>query len=1142
VYKTISKHPTLSLFCLLILFFQSCSPPVAEAPAPPTVLAPERAAELAKEIREEVSVRLADNLNLSLWASDSLSPDPVALFMDEQGRAYITRTNRIEHSEFDIRGYRNWMTESISWQNVEDRRNFLRDTMDAAHSDVNDFMEDLNQDSIRDWHDLTVEKEQVFRIEDKSGDGVADYAQLILEDFNTEITDLAMAFLKHEDDYFIGVAPDLWRLKDHNKDGIIDSKESISHGYQVHIGFGAHGMSGLTVGPDGKIYWGIGDIGMNVVDKSGKRWSYPNRGVIVRANPDGSDFEVYAHGVRNTHEFVFDKYGNLISVDNDGDHPGEQERLVYLINGSDSGWRINWQFGKYTDPDNNTYKVWMDEKMYKPRWDGQAAYFLPPVANYHSGPTGMLYNPGTALSEHWYDKFFIVEFTGSPARSSVYAFELKPKGAGFEFVGEEEVMNGILATGLQFGPEGALYAADWIEGWGAKDRGRIWKIDDDRGMGAAIRKETQQLIQQDFTSKTADDLLPLLHHQDMRIRQKAQFALAKRGNKSLSTFQAAITQKEQQLGRIHGIWGIGQLAQKDVSQAQHLVALLQDDDEEIRAQAAKIIGDVRYADAAENLLPLLKDYMPRVRLMATEALGRMAYKGAVQGILDMAEDNNDEDTYLRHAAAIALARIGESEPLVALHDHPSEALKTVAIVALRRMQAPGIREFLNDENEYILAEVARAINDDYSIEEALPDLARLLNKEGLTNEPLIRRIINANLRVGESENIALLANFAMQEDAPVAMRAEAIATLGVWQKPSVLDRVDGRMRGLNKRDPAEVQRIIKPILANLLIAENDAIKMAGAEAAGKLQIKESANTLFDLVNNNKVAAVRVAALKALFNLNDPKINEAVEIALNETQKEVRLSALELIPELDISEEKAVDLFATLLQTGSIAEQQTALEALAKYDANTVRPLFLDLLTNLKKGNVEPAIQLELIEAIEATEDEQLLAELESYNNSRYTQNILDQFRECLEGGAYWPGRNIFASNQAAQCTRCHALGDWGGDVGPDLTNIANVLSREELLESLVNPGARIAPGYGAVTISLKDGTELSGIIAEETASNLILKLNEEDRIISKSDIEKRQNAPSAMPPMNGVLSKRELRDLVEFLSSLKNQEPTVSTH
>ena len=63
-------------------------------------------------------------------------------------------------------------------------------------------------------------------------------------------------------------------------------------------------MSGLTEGPDGKIYWQIGDIGANITSVDGKNFKHPNSGVIVRSNPDGTDFEVFASGLRNTHEFV----------------------------------------------------------------------------------------------------------------------------------------------------------------------------------------------------------------------------------------------------------------------------------------------------------------------------------------------------------------------------------------------------------------------------------------------------------------------------------------------------------------------------------------------------------------------------------------------------------------------------------------------------------------------------------------------------------------------------------------------------------------------------------------------------------------------------------------------------------------------
>src|SRR5690606_29857046 len=128
----------------------------------------------------------------------------------------------------------------------------------------------------------------------------------------------------------------------------------------------------------------------------------------------------------------WDEYGNIIGVDNDGDHAGEHERIVYLINGSDTGWRNIWQLGKYSDPKNNDYKIWMDEGYYKPRFPEQSALILPAIAPYRTGPAGMVYNPGTALSENWRKHFFVASFTGVGANSTIDAFTLVPSGASFE--------------------------------------------------------------------------------------------------------------------------------------------------------------------------------------------------------------------------------------------------------------------------------------------------------------------------------------------------------------------------------------------------------------------------------------------------------------------------------------------------------------------------------------------------------------------------------------------------------------------------------------------------------------------------------------------------------------------------------------
>jgi hypothetical protein len=188
---------------------------------------------------------------------------PIAIDIDDFGKLYYTTTDRQKNSEFDIRGHRDWEIPSIQLQSVEDRRAFLRKELSPENSSRNKWLKDLNGDSSHDWRDLTVEREKVYRMEDLNADGVADLSQLVVDDFNDEVTDVAGGLLAHGDDLYVAVAPDLWRMKDKNGDGIRDEKTSISHGYGVHIGFGGHGMSGVEMGPDGRLYWQIGDIGFN---------------------------------------------------------------------------------------------------------------------------------------------------------------------------------------------------------------------------------------------------------------------------------------------------------------------------------------------------------------------------------------------------------------------------------------------------------------------------------------------------------------------------------------------------------------------------------------------------------------------------------------------------------------------------------------------------------------------------------------------------------------------------------------------------------------------------------------------------------------------------------------------------------------
>jgi quinoprotein glucose dehydrogenase len=1100
--------------------------PVKEFPASFT-------AGFADSVARLVNPKVDSGLQLTLWGIDSLVISPVAIEVDDYGAIYYNKTNRQVNSEFDIRAHSNWEIASISLQTVEDRRKFLHTELAPENSERNKWLTDVNGDGSRDWRDLTVETEHIYKLVDIDGDGVADRSQLVVNDFHDEVTDVAGGVLAHGNDLYVAVAPDLWRMRDKNGDGIPDEKTSISTGYGIHIGFSGHGMSGVEMGPDGKIYWQIGDIGFNGVGPDGTKWEYPNSGVIARANPDGSDFEIFAAGLRNTHEFAFDEYGNLISEDNDGDHAGEKERLVYIVNGSDAGWRSNWQYGKYNDPDNNTYKVWMDEKLFLPRFEGQAAYIVPCITNYVSGPAGFAYNPGTALGPQYKNHFFVAEFTGSPANSWVHGFTLKPQGAGFELGSSKKVVGGILPTGLDFGPDGALYIGDWIDGWGTGAYGRIWKLDDPQHANAAIRKEVKELLAAEFSKRSPEELYKLLHHEDLRVRKKSQFELVKRGKESVVFFETALQQREHQLARVHAIWGLTQLARQDASIAERLVPYLNDADAEIRAQVAKWLGDIRYRPAADFVMILLRDTNSRARFFAAEALGRMQYAPAVGPIIEMLRANNDKDVYLRHAGSLALARIGQSAPVRALAKDNSRAVRIAAVVALRRMSDPGVAEFLNDKDEFIVTEAARAINDDLSIPDALPALADLLATTKFRNEALIRRAINANLRVGTERALANLLAYAKNNANPAPMRMEAIETLSVWPKPSVLDRVDGRLRGVVERDPAQVRQLAGPVFMELVKSPEAGVRMAAARAIGKLQIKDAVPMLQPLLKSDRDLKVRKSALQSLALLEADDLAEVIRIGLSDKEKEVRVVALDLLGKTSLPPAKMATMLWDVISTKTVEEKQAALNTLATIPLSDARPVFEKVLDQLAAGKLTQEIRIELEEAVDSAKSAELKERLNAILAKLDDGNPLAPFAGALYGGNPSLGGDIFYDNGSARCIRCHAINDYGGNAGPRLNDISKRLTRLQLLEAMVDPSARIAPGYGIVTLKLKSGEMISGVLLEDGPEALVIKSGDgPQQTISTADIEKRINAASSMPNMGQLLTKKEIRDLVSFLSTL----------
>lgn len=1104
----------------------------ATAPAPRLVLeehdrVPHADIADASEDAQQALARVVvpAGLEVSLWAAEPMLANPVAAAFDEHGRLFVSETYRYRTSVLDIRNYMGMLEQDMALRTVDDRLQMIRDV----------FGEQSSQ--------LAIESERVRLVEDRDGDGVADYSTVFAEGFNTELDGIASGVLARKGEVWFTNIPSLWRLTGDPAEGDRPSKatkrEELLRGFGVRFGYTGHDFHGLAFGPDGKLYFSIGDRGTHVTTPEGYVVARPDEGAVYRSNPDGTELELFAYGLRNPQELVFDEHGNLWTGDNDCDN-GDLERLVYLVEGSDSGWRVGHQHAPLRNAG-----MWNREHLWLPRFPGQPAYILPPVCNIEDGPSGLTYYPGTGLTPEYRGHFFITHFKGSIASSGVQSYQVRPEGATFVPTASSQFVGGLLPTDVMFGPDGRFYVIDWVEGWPKSRKGRVYAVQAaNEDPGAKERRlAMKRLFSEGMEKRGETELIDLLAHPDQRIRQEAQFELADRGPKSIPALQAlAEDAGAAQLARLHAIWGLGQLARVSKEALQSLPGLLSDADAEVRAQAVKLLGDHKAGDAYEAVLARLVDEAPRVRFFAAQSLGKLGRPEATPALLAYLRRNDDRDTYERHAAVHALERIGATPALAAAVKDSSRAVRLGALLVYRRLGDATAAEFLNDSDPFIVQEAVRAIND-APIPAAFPALAAHLQRTPLKDENQALRVLNAHFRLGKPENARALAAFAARADAPDVLRGEALVHLAAWGAPPARDRIVGLYRPLPDREAGPAVAALTAQLPALLGEGPVLVRERTLAAIESLKIDGAIPELHRLVADEKSpSTIRARALSVLEALNDPKLIDAAKVASNSTTSTVRLAALPILARL--SPEQTLPLVSRLAREGNGIEQRQAYATAGKLDLPETTNILVEGLERLAAGKVDVAAQFELLEAAEKSGSPKVKALLE-HQQAAWAQGSdpLAPFRGALSGGNPRAGADVFYDHPVMACVRCHKVWGSGGEAGPDLSMIGRQQSPEYILESVIKPNARIAPGFDVIAVTLRDGTVEAGTVVSETADTLHLRRADlTETTVPVNQIVKREAAPSSMPEIyQAVLSRTELRDLMAFLLNLNsNREPPIN--
>jgi len=1063
-----------------------------------------------------------------LWAAEPDVSQVVAFDVANDGRVFTVETFRAWRGVPDIRGIMDWLDEDLACRSVDDRLAMMQRHLGKA--------------GMADYYKNT---ERIRLLRDTRDIGRADFSQVFADNFATPLDGVASGVLARGRDVWFANIPNVWLLRDDNLDGVADSRRSISYGHGIRVGFLGHDLHGLTWGPDGRLYFSIGDRASVLKTPNGTVGT-PDTGAVFRCNPDGSGIEMFYSGLRNPQELVFDEWGNLFTGDNNSDG-GDQARWTYLIEGGDSGWRIGWQFLEQPNPRG----PWNSEKMWMPQNDAQPAYLTPPIKNITAGPSGNAYYPGTGLGPEWQGTFTLCDFRGSGAGSGVWSFKLKPKGASFELVEDRKLVWAIEATDGTWGPDGAFWISDWVDGWEPVGKGRIYRFFDTNTIGAPIVKETRALLASDFSGKSDDALRDLLAHPNFRVRQAAQFELASRGDRGIEPLARLAATGRSLHARLHAIWALGQIqsyAHKPGREAKSeeldaLLPLLKDPEATVRANAARVLGDAAYAPALAGLTALTTDADAHVRALGTIALGKLQQRGSMPALFEVLRANGDRDPFLRHAAVQALVTVDDFDALEAAVSHPDPSVRMGVLLAMRRLGRPEIAAFVSDADPRLVTEAARAIND-LPIAGALERLADLAAKPlDAENPALARRVLNANYRFGTKDTAAALAAVAGRADAD-AYRVEALDALAVWPANGGRDRVTGLWRPTAfHRDARIPGEALKPVITELVGSGPNSVRAAAARAAGVLHLTVASPVLATAVTERQGdAAVRTAALTALSRLQTPEYPAALAAAQDDPEEAVRKVALKLSveapPVASSGASPVVDPTARLaevLDRGALAEKQNALASLAKVSTPSASGLLRKWMQNLLEGTLPAELQLDVLDAAAAHADLKPLVTQWTTAHAATGTNDITPWRVALTGGNADAGRAVFLERAEVACVRCHKVGGEGGEVGPELAGLVAQRGREYVLQSILYPNAGIAEGFESVLVTLKNGSVYAGVIKSETPEELELNSPEDGLMtLKKSDIVEREKGLSGMPEgMGELLSKQDLRNLIEFLASAK---------
>ncbi|MCA9199260.1 MAG: HEAT repeat domain-containing protein, partial [Planctomycetales bacterium] len=628
--------------------------------------------------------------------------------------------------------------------------------------------------------------------------------------------------------------------------------------------------------------------------------------------------------------------------------------------------------------------------------------------------------------------------------------------------------------------------------------GRIWRITaKNRDLIPVLNLETM----------STSELVPLLASPEPWRKQQARIVLQDKGAAevlpALNAWLESLPADHPELERLQleALWMCQSLDEWNLPLLEKLLAA---NEPHVKAAAVRVLSHWQWnvPNSLEWLAKLAQDPFARVRLEAVRALALSDSPAACP--LAMAALDFPVDRYLDFALWLT-ARDTQDRWLPALKNGEIDFGGNAhhLTFALQAIETPDVSAMLlsllqqNNFPEVARANILRTVATTSvqpqelmavlieCIDGPLPSAARANLLETLTSATGQKKLVPA----GAHGNLQELESLVKPDEGQLA--AAALKAIGQWNSPNALARLQN-----------VVQNTDYPV----------SLQMAALDGLSRLPNQQGTEILQSTAENAEDSPLRIFAAARLI-----ESNRQVGVA----------TSVKLLSQLSASEDPA-ELVRSILANRETSSEFAAALTSQKVAADVAK---LALRTIGSSGQQSP----ELTASFRSAGG---LDEATGWNLTAEQKNQL--LAEVAQNGDAASGEQIFR-REKLQCFKCHAIGSAGGQVGPELGSIGGSAQTDYLLESLLEPNAKIKENYHSLVVVDNSGKVISGIKVRETPTDLILRNAENQEVqIPLSSIDETEDGGSLMPQgLMDELTRSELIHLVRFLSSL-GKDPSYS--